>query len=1197
MSLNTSYQPKEYETSIQEIWQKAGVGKPEKHYQKGQNDGKTTHTILMPPPNLTGPMHAGHSYQHYLMDTLSRYNRQRGKWNLWYPGVDHAGIQLEGVISKLILKGEFDSIIQEKLTGLDFICKEHDKVASIIEFDGETILREDLHTWLKKNHPDLWLELAWSKVNLWRDNQKQQAQVLGDTPDYSRQLFTLDPKAVEMVNLAYIKYWEDNLIYKGAYLVNWSVGLQTALSDVAGEIEYETKVDPFISFYYDLEEINFPGDTVPESTAQILAQTIQETLSTIEVSTVRPETIFGDVAIAVHPKILEKLISEKKFSQQIIDLIESSKLDIYYKIATLNKFKVKLIISGEVDPDFGSGALKITPASDITDYNIWKKYLQNDIPVFPHSIDRSGRLSLSCGDYSGLSVQTARIKIIKDLIENGQVPFTIEPDLENGESELKEFEVLTDQELEKLDYKKQIEYLAQLYPEYKVDWNYSHNVSICERTKTVIEPLISEEFFLSFENKAISTGKNLQQHGLEGVGEVNFYTPDFKDRATNFLENIHDWCISRDVIWGHKMPVWYNLDLNSGKLFFDFNQMESEVEIEGQNHLVANLFKVQVDKPTQPGNWVREEKILDTWFSSSLWPLSTLNYPATQLPVHIDVQEVTTENIQPDSKDCVFVIIHNPQTDQFLIQVNPQDSIHSTKYHLLGRKLKAGENQVAGIFRELEEEAGITSIDPEKLKFVGNYKIIRTQNKNNKELNIELNSQIFYLPNQDYFDSWLDSGNGKQTTKWVERSDLIANLIPAFTDLIESLDGIEKHDLPEIFYTYPTQELTTAKEIFYVWVVRMIVLSKYFTGQIPFESVVITPTVLDETGKKMSKSLGNGLDPVEAISNYSSDSLRLAMMAGMYPNRNMRLGGDIANRAMEKYRNFGNKIWNVARFIELMEEQNPADSEVESKELSDASKWILDKFISLEDSFEKEVLSYELGHIVDDLYNFLWDYFANWYVEYLKTEPSQISFARKLFTQFIKLSHPFLPYETEVLWKEFVGGNDLLVFERYDVNWSRSLQTPSSNNDFENIVSLLQNIRSTRGLFAIDPAGKIKATTTSKKILEYQQFFHLIGKVEIKLSDNSNSAGYLIKIEGHDISLDLLDYIQDPALEIIKTNKQVDNINKQISIIDKTLANPQFIQKAEKEVIEQKNSDLESRKADLGNLNLKLQFLKSNSKV
>jgi valyl-tRNA synthetase len=800
MPLSSNYNPKDNETQIYTQWMDAKIGHvpvPPSPLIGGVNtinqtptrgatngSGVKTHSILMPPPNLTGDLHAGHAFQHYLMDTLSRLARQRGEKNLWFPGVDHAGLQLEGVIDKLIKKGEFDDIIN------NFTLKNSSYLGGGSEADGGNLAvaveqlmadnRNDLPKYLKTNCPDLWLECAWSKVNLWRDNQKNQSAILGDTPDYDRSLFTLDPQNLEMVNYAFLKYWQDGLIYKGSYLVNWSVGLQTALSDVAGEIEYEKRIDPFITFEYRL----FSASNVAATTVSPLSG-YASLNNSIQVGTVRPETIFGDYAVAIHPEVFEKQYSEYR------ELLNEKKL--FVQIPLTDKM-IPIILADEVDPDFGSGSLKITPANDIVDYEIFNKYIGGD---FESAIGRDGKLTAICGEFAGQTVNEGRANVIKKLIENGFVPkkkITLEnmplsgapqsggvPDPKNYFG---------------------IEFAEGINPEnYDTNWNYEHNVTICERTKTVVEPLISEEFFISYHkefnwnpiskdsNKTIiSKGKktNLQKLGIDAVKATNFHSPEYKERGINFLENIKDWCISRDLIWGHKMPVWYNLDLNPDRIFYSFEGLQKENSpLEGwqakpdgvdQSDALNNInmklptlenthFAISVTKPTTTGNWVQEEKILDTWFSSCLWPLSTLKYP----------------------------------------------------------------------------------------EFVRN---------NN-----------------------------------------------------------EKLDQNDFTTFYPTQEMTTGKDIFYQWIVRMTTLSYYFTAQIPYENLVITPTILDDKGKKMSKALGNGMNPVGQIEKYSSDALRMSMLGNMIPDRNMKMGGRIADELCEKYRNFGNKMWNVARFFEYQEEK------------------------------------------------------------------------------------------------------------------------------------------------------------------------------------------------------------------------------------------------------------------------------------
>ena len=1326
-SLQPNYNPKDHENNIYRTWQQSNIGNPD--FQNNSNS--KTYTILMPPPNLTGNMHAGHAFGHYVMDTLSRIARQKGQKDLWFPGVDHAGLQLEGVIDKLIRQGEFDDIL--KNPPVQGVATQETGVVSITEGEGIfrfaqddnlggsiiEVSKEDLPKYLKTNYPELWLECAWSKVNLWRDNQQNQASVLGDTPDYSRSLFTLDDKNIEMVNYAFLKYWQDGLIYKGSYLVNWSVGLGTALSDVSGEIEYEKRIDPFITFEYRLfsktENAENPSvqGVVTQETG--LLSNYKSLNQSILVGTVRPETIFGDYAVAVHPEVFKQDYS------QFQDLLDNKKL--FVQIPLTDRM-ILVILADEVDPSFGSGALKITPAHDIVDYDIFNKYIGGE---FEQAIGRDGKLTQLCDKYSGLSVEIGRKLVIKDLIEQGFVPKkpTNNRDFPHLEGVSNKTGVSTKNYFN-------ITFEDNINPEdYQVDWNYEHNVTVCERTRTVVEPLISEEFFVSYHNKfkwkpinkddnvsIANRGQttNLQELGIKAVNQTNFHSPEYKDRAVNFLENIKDWCISRDLIWGHKMPVWYNLDTNSERKFWSYEEMQNTatpvlsdtpsreghpsvnfdsknklpinpklierakemaknmttgeqkiwfellknssykwikqriidnyivdffcaelklvIEIDGQSHngefaqeydeirtnlinnygikvvrfgnneifesiekvkltlesyyptlegvphsgggtFVNQYFAISAIKPTIEGNWVQEEKILDTWFSSCLWPLSTLDYPefvSQKIPhlegvphrgggtipkpnvVLIHGGEVWQDKSTYRSKiqsgelnsywyskffdDAVdgsrtswktelsnycksnFISLIKPQMpsktnadydewkrvfEQSLPFINSQTVLIGSSLGSMFLTKYLNENQL--VFKSAflisgglweDTETNIVDFDPKwglstnleilnsyankinivhskddnvvdfarsvnlksklpnasfvqldglghlggeckelenliqksliaKLEFVLIHGSPETSIANMKDKNFlgwlkntlvskgysVLNPELSNSHLPDY-ETWkkdfeaqvgqlnsnsvvvAHSAGGAFVVRYLSEilipikklilmsPSLVANadntrlsdllnftISPKIKELgieivictsdnepqyrhdnvdsyLNSIGGTKKvfnglgHfrksdmgrvEFPEILKLlpidsiidfevfYPTQEMLTAKEIFYQWIVRMTTLSYYFTAQIPYTDLIITPTVLDEKGKKMSKSLGNGLEPVAQINKYSSDALRMAMLGGMIPNRNMKMGGRLADELCEKYRNFGNKMWNVARFFEYQEQK------------------------------------------------------------------------------------------------------------------------------------------------------------------------------------------------------------------------------------------------------------------------------------
>lgn len=974
MPLTPNYNPKDNEAQIYSKWMDSKIGNPEVQTvtattaspQKATNK---THSILMPPPNLTGNLHAGHAFQHYLMDTLSRLARQRGEKNLWLPGVDHAGLQLEGVIDGLIKKGEFDEDIKSFIPSFLGITFQ--------EYVDKNVPKEGLPKFIKTNYPEVWLKLAWSKVNLWRDNQKNQSAILGDTPDYDRSLFTLDPQNLEMVNYAFQKYWQDGLIYKGSYLVNWSVGLQTALSDVAGEIEYEKRIDPFITFEYRM----FASDGVKATTASPLSS-FKSLDNSIQVGTVRPETIFGDYAVAIHPEVFSKNYSQYK------DLLDSKKL--FVQIPLTDKM-IPVILANEVDPDFGSGSLKITPASDIVDYNIFNKYIGGE---FESAIGRDGKLTEICGQFVGQSVNEGRANVIKALVEYGFVPKKVNNAVEKKESK----------------HYFGIEFADNINPEdYQIDWNYEHNVTICERTKTVVEPLISEEFFISYHKEfgwtpiakdlnttIASRGKktNLQKLGIEAVKSTNFHSPEYKDRGINFLENIKDWCISRDLIWGHKMPVWYNLDLNPERKFYSYEEVTANPELSKQ-------FQISELMPAKYGNWVQEEKILDTWFSSCLWPLSTLKYREFVKQNYTESKSSDTLKVINDeltiksqtnfgSKNYSYIkpnviFIHGGEIWQD--KEAYKNKIQSGELNWLWFKNSLGaskpswKTQIQDFCQQHQIQTlspqfpNKTNADYTKWKWVFE-QMLPSINSNSILVGHSLGSMFLskYLSENDLdckavflisgglwnnneqesenfnasfgvngFDSLQKLGDKvfivhSKDDKVVDfqRSLNLKSELPE-ANLVE-LDGfghlsvecdellglikskIETNSKPTDFETfYPTQEMTTGKDIFYQWIVRMTTLSYYFTAQIPYQDLVITPTILDDKGKKMSKSLGNGMDPVAQIDKYSSDALRMAMLGNMIPDRNMKMGGRIADELCEKYRNFGNKMWNVARFFEYQE--------------------------------------------------------------------------------------------------------------------------------------------------------------------------------------------------------------------------------------------------------------------------------------
>ena len=1261
--LSSTYTPKDHEKDIYKRWMTAQVGSPEAQ-AASQNVSalvsNSTHSILMPPPNLTGNMHAGHAFQHFLMDTLSRYNRLQGKLNLWYPGVDHAGIQLEGVIDKLIKKGEFDEVLKNKAVAL---------------FSETEDNKEHLPQVLKETNRELWFDLAWSKVNEWRDNQKNQASVLGDTPDYNRQLFTLDDRATDTVMYAFTKYWQDGLLYKSSYLINWSVGLQTALSDIAGEIEFETRTDPFVTFEYCPVAFDLQAD---KTHIPLLAK-LHHYFDThpIVVSTVRPETIFGDVAVALHPNRFVRNLQDAGFSLDEIAeakrLVQAGEIGMKLGIKSLGVQNIQLIIADEVDEKFGTGALKITPASDIVDYNLFNKYIGGE---FPHSVGRDGKLTeISGSDFAGLTVEQGRLAVIKRLAETGFIPVKNEFEGQAAQILAEVSQNLTSEHFNTTDFsyeegqKRLQEMLGEAGQKLQIDWNYEHNVSLCERSKTVIEPLISEEFFVSFSQKAASTGKSLQQHGLEGVAETEFYTSEYGQRATQFLENIHDWCISRNLVWGHRIPVWYNLDTNPERKFYSFQEIKSPFV--GKKYFVFDFdgvvwnglksdLQVGIDLGLKAGG-SKEQAIKDFWSyfeqpkhsrKNNLSLEETKTWKKTQMEYgllrnkYIDsdgffetftntiksLKGIKTAVVSSSYEGYIKPIVETSgmQFDEIL---GSESSLSKEeKLEMLARKWGVNIDEIVYFTDTKTDVIELVNILP-KENIIGcgwGYQgvdtlkevlpvsqILEQETDFEKNLILPLKVQPHkpteagtWVQEEKILDTWFSSCLWPLSTLgFVEYQQFVS-------ENKESAIATSDFDFAQF---YSTQEMTTAKEIFYLWIVRMIVLGKYFTSQlpqnlpqfnkIPFQSVIITPTILDEKGRKMSKSLGNGLDPVTQIEKYSADSLRMAMLSGMIPNRNMRMGGNLADTMCEKYRNVGNKLWNVARFLEAKSEGKVFSTTIDFDGIHAPSMWILDKFIIAEEAVAMHVSTYELAHAIEALYHFIWDEFADWYVEYLKTDDTQLNVAWNILRQFVILASPFIPFEAEVLWRDFFGESTLLAFEVYNSGWSQTvknsvitsqssgstiasgfvIQPDSETHEFDVIIQFISSIRSTRGLFAIDPARVVEVFTPSTLLNHYASFIRLAGKCEVK--NEARERLYEIKNPQYHYSIDILSYLPDIQKEIARTKKAIETSQKQAEALEKQLQNPQFLERAEPEAITEKRENLANRETEIREQKEKFTFL------
>lgn len=680
-----------------EFWEKEGL------FKADPSSPKKSYSLLMPPPNLTGEPHLGHAMQHSILDALARFKRMQGHDVLLLPGVDHAGIQFEGTLNKILSK-------------------------------------EDLTK--AKLGREKWLKRAWQfKDEVYKSFHKTWG-VFGISADWSREVFTLDPKMAKAVFTEFKTFWDEELLYKSAYIVQWCPKCGTAIEDL--EMEYQDRQEKLYFVSYKIEGAD----------------------DRITIATARPETIFADTGIAVYPK-------HSKFGKFIGK----------QAINPLNDNKIPIFEDERVEKDFGTGALKITPGHDLLDFAIGKDH---SLPIL-HAVDKTGRMTELAPELTGLKVEEARQKTAEKLESLGAI--------DRSES-------------------------------------YTHSVPMCERCKTTVEPLISEEWFVKMKRLADKALKNLDQ--------INFLPKNYHKILTDFYKEIHDWSISRSLWWGFRIPVWYCQKCNP-------------------THKVGKEedMVISQEKPTQPckncnsSEWVQDEQVLDAWFSSGLWPIATLGWP--------------------------------------------------------------------------------------------------------------------------------------DKTKELERY-------------------------------FPWDFELSAPEIKYLWISRMIMLSLHFTDQIPWRNMFFHGTIRDLQGRKMSKSLGNGIDPLELINQWGTDPVRMTLYSYAAPGRDPRTSRQLMDERCRNFRNFGTKLKNVYRFIMELKSED-ATEKLDFTNPDD--KWIKDKLDTTVAAVTKNLEGFQLHLATEALYEFIWHQFADVYIEKSKARRAEAQpVLEYVLMVSLELLHPFMPFTTEELYQK-----------------------------------------------------------------------------------------------------------------------------------------------------------------------------------
>ncbi len=828
------------------------------------------YTIVIPPPNVTGQLHMGHALDETLQDILIRYRRMNGFDALWVPGTDHAGIATQIKVEEALRK-------EENLTRYD-------------------LGREKF------------LERVWDWKNKYGDRIISQLKKLGCSCDWTRERFTMDEGCSEAVKEVFVNLYEKGLIYRGNRIINWCPHCATALSDA--EVEYTEQQG---AFWY----IKYP---------------IKDSDEYLTIATTRPETLFGDTAVAVNPE-------DERFTHLVGKTL----------ILPLVGREIPIIADDYVEKDFGTGCVKITPAHDPNDFLVGLRHKLEQIKV----MNDDATMNANAGKYEGMDRYDCRKAMVEDLKAQGLL--------------------------------------------IKVE-DYSHNVGTCYRCKTTVEPMTSNQWFVKMEPLAVPALEVVQN------GTVKFVPERFSKTYTNWMENVHDWCISRQLWWGHRIPAYY-CD-KCGEMY---------------------VSKTHLDKCEKCGAELRqEEDVLDTWFSSALWPFSTLGWP-----------------------------------------------------------------------------------------------------KNTEDLK----------------------------------------------------------------YYYPTSTLVTGYDIIFFWVARMVFSALEHTGKEPFSHVFIHGLVRDEQGRKMSKSLGNGIDPLEVIDNYGADALRFTLVTGNSPGNDMRF----SYKKMDASRAFANKIWNAARFVLLNLDDDTKAEIPEKLELED--KWILSLYNDAVKGITENLEGFELGVAAKKLYDFIWDYFCDWYIELVKprlfekgtdSNKRAQSVLAYILSNTLKLLHPFMPFISEEIWQTLALSQEPIIVSEWP-KYKAELSFEAEEKAMDKIIDAIRAIRNRRAEMNVPPSKKatliIVTEATDAFNANTSVFFEKLASAsEVVYADScDDDKAVSIGTDSAKFFIPMSDII-DTDKERARLEKEKETAQKEIARLENKLGNPEFVAKAPEKVIAGEKEKLEKYTAQLKNI-------------
>jgi len=975
----------------------------------------------------------------------------------------------------------------------------------------QNVVEKKLYKEEEKTRHDLGREKFLERVEDYVDQSKatihNQLRKLGSSLDWSREAYTLDEVRSKSVKKVFNMMYEDQLIYRGYRIVNWCPRCHTTLAN--DEIEYKDTKSKLYWIKY--------GPFV--------------------LATTRPETKLGDTAVAVHP-------SDKRYKNMVGKN--------YMIPGVLGEFEITVVADEEVDPEFGSGAVKVTPGHSMVDYEIAKRH---NVAV-KKIIDEDGRMMANCGKYAGMTTLEARESIVKDM------------------------------------------YAMDLIE--KVDEDYDNKISVCYRCKSVVEPLPSDQWFIDVNkkitkkgNKYFEKGASLKEVALQVVRdkEINIIPERFEKTYFNWMENLHDWCISRQIWFGHQIPVWYKKKPEF-KIFVSRHGQANSNRDDSLNSDVNNQTNGLTDQGIQ--DITRDAKRLKEK-GVKFDIIITSDFKRTKETAAIFAAALGAEVVEDERLREVGVGAFEGKTDAEFAEfrLNNWDKWH----HESPKGIESFDSLKSRVFSFLEEVK--EKYPDKKVMAVTHGDVLRVMQGYNLDITDEEIYNLTYPKTGEQIEIDLTSKPeiyvgeaAPEGSEWIQDDDTLdtwfsSGLWTFTTMLPEDWDG-KSFDHPEIKRFHSTTVLETGYDILFFWVARMILMTTYVLGEVPFENVYLHGLIKDKEGEKMSKSKPEtAIDPVEAGDKYGYDAVRLSLLIGNTAGNDARL----YDEKIEGYRNFVNKLWNISRFILMSVENISVDTNtLKTDNLSD--KWILSKFNILKGRVTELLDDYNFSQAGDELREFTWNELADWYLEIAKVEKNKDAILMSLLKDLLRLWHPYVPFVTEAIWSNLDIKSELMIDAWPEI--SKNLIDNKSEKEFELIREIVTKIRNLRAEYKVEPGKKVTVMFDGEESLlknnqEVIKFLARAEKIEFVNSNPDKAASAVV--QNVQVYLPLADLV-DAGKEKERLEKEIENLEKYIGGVEKKLGNSSFVDNAPKEIVEIEKAKVKEAKEKLKKFEKQIKELK-----